>query len=352
MKKVILSVFLLLAVIISVFATAYKEYDIYNIVDNSVDTKKFYIGGFNNSSTTLLGMAPTVNIELKKQNKNYKLYFINFVNNDIKVIDIPMYSIQQYLFGRDDSRLFLIGNKLTTLAVINLSDYSYKEISKVEYGKDSFRFFGLIWFEDQNIFTTGYYMDKKQNATDDFIVKLEFSEQKVNFINTGFNISSFEKKFNPLNFVILNKEKIAFVGADKNRQYLGLIDKSLNMKKIDEGDTFSGLSFSDNFILYGIKKNGKIYYSLFDYNSNKIYLQNEINFPPSYNFISNNSSSIIIGDFKPKVNKMDIYIGKKENNYNLEKVLNNEMLGYIKISDDGKYFMFCQKNGKIRIYKI
>lgn len=351
--RVFISIMIFIAFIISlVFASVFKEYDLYNIADQNLDTKKFYVGGFNNSSKILFAMASINNVSMKKQNKNYRLFFINLENNKIDSIDIPMYSIQQFLFSNDDSKLFLIGNKLTTLAVIDMKNYSYRELSTVKYGKKSFRFFGLIWYEGENLFTTGYYMDEKQNATDDYIVKIESVENKPSFINTGFNITAFEKKFDPLNFVILNHSQIAFVGKENKKQYLGLVDKELKMKKIDEGETFSGLSFSYNFILYGIKKNNQIYYSLFDYNSNKIYLQKQIDFPPSYNFISKNSESIIIGNFKPRVNRMDVYVGKKEENYTLEKVIDNEMLGYIKISHDGKYFVFTQRNGKIKVFKI
>ncbi|MCX7758388.1 MAG: hypothetical protein N2169_02060, partial [bacterium] len=298
--------------------------------------------------------APIVDINLKKKNKNYKLYFINFENDKIHVMDIPMYSIQQYMFDNEDKMLFLIGNKLTTLAVINMSDYSYTELSKVEYGRNSFRFFGLIWSEGPNIYTTGYYMDEKQNATDDFIVRLEFQgqEKNIKFINTGFNLTNFKDKFNPINFVILNHQKVAFIANKGGGQYLGITDKDLSLNKVDEGQTFSSLSFSHDYILYGIKKNNKIYYSLYDYNLQKIYLQREINFPPSYNFISRDSSSIIISDLKPKSMRMDVYVGKKENDYNLKKVISDEIWGHIKISRDGKYFVYALKNGKVRVYKI
>lgn len=335
-----------------VYSEVYIEYDLYDIIDNFVNSKNFYVAGFDNSSENLLAIAPINDVSLKKQNKNYRLYFLGVNEKKVKQIDIPMYGIQQFLFDKNNEKLFLIGNKLTTLAVVDMKDLKYKELSKVEYGKNSFRFFGLIWYENDDIFTAGYYLDKKQNSTDDFIVRIVFDNDNIKFVNTGFNITNFEKKFNPKNMVILNHENIAFISEKQKGLYIGIVNKNMEMKMIDQADTFSGLSFSDNFILYGKKQSNKIFFCLYDYRNNKFYLQKEIDFPPSYNFISDNSQAIILGNFKPKTGKMDVYIGKADSNYELNKVIDNDLVGYMKISPDGKYFAYVQKTGKIRVYKI
>ena len=356
-KKIFLFsiLFIVIFIINLSFAQILKEYDIYNIVGNEVDSKKFYVASFYRNTPKLLAIAPVSDIKLKKENKNYALFFIDINNEKIDKIYIPMYNIQQILFDQQDKNLFLIGNNLTTLSIINLDNYNYKEISKVEYGKKSFRFKGLIWYENNEIFADGYYLDEKQNASDDFIVKLSFENNNVNFINTNFNLTSIEKKFDLSNLVILNHNQVALVAREKSKSrklLLGIVNKEMELKKIDEGDTFSSLSFSNDYILYAGKKANKIYYSLYNYREDKIILTKEIDFFASYNFISKNSESIILGNFKPKTSKMDVYLGKKQTDYVLNKIIEDEVIGYMKVSYNGEYLAYCSKTGKIKIYKI
>lgn len=53
--------------------------DKYEIIgnNNEIDEKKFYVAGFNDMSNKILAIAPIVDINLKKQDKNYRLYFIS-----------------------------------------------------------------------------------------------------------------------------------------------------------------------------------------------------------------------------------------------------------------------------------
>ncbi|MEN3015197.1 MAG: hypothetical protein ABDH21_03955 [bacterium] len=355
MKRKSLEVFLIILylLITNLKAQPVKEFKIADMIDETINANKFYVVGFDNTSTYLLAVAPIKDVTLKRQNKNYRVFFINLQDDTVQKMDIPMYNIQQVLFDKDNNkRVFFMGNNLTTLALIDIQNNSYKELSKVEYGKDSFRFFGLIWYENNDIYTVGYYMDKKQNSTDDFVVKVELYNHKVRFINTGFNVSAFEKKLDPITFVFLNHKQIAFVRKGKNVQELCIVDKNFNPQVIHQAEVFSGLDFSENMLLYGYKVKEDVYFCLYDFTSSKIYKQQKIDFYPSYNFISKNSYSIILGDIKVNPVRMDVFVGKKDEDYVLKKVISDSDIGYIKISKDGKYFCFVPKEGVIKVFKI
>ncbi|MCX7972809.1 MAG: hypothetical protein N2657_06350, partial [bacterium] len=62
MRVIIILTICFIYISITVSAFSYKEYDIYNISDNTVETKNFYIPGFANSSPVILGIAPIVDI--------------------------------------------------------------------------------------------------------------------------------------------------------------------------------------------------------------------------------------------------------------------------------------------------
>ena len=49
---------------------------------------------------------------------------------------------------------------------------------------------------------------------------------------------------------------------------------------------------------------------------------------------------------------MDIYLGKKDENYKLNKVIERKDIAYIKISKDRKYFLMFNIKGYLNLYKI
>jgi len=327
--------------------------DKHSIINNEIDERKFYIAGFDDKSQKILAMAPISDINLKKQNKNYRLYLINISNNpNITTLDIPLFNIQQYLI--DNDKLYIIGNNLTTLALINLNNFNFNVLTQVEIGKPSFRYFGLIWLENNSIFAPGYEMDEKQFSKDTYIYKLNITENKVNFINTSFNITKIEKEQKPIELVMLNSEKIAILKQNMKNKKIELItiDKNYKTTKIEEGDTFGGLAFSYDYLLYSFKLNKNIYYSLYDFNKEKVFIKEKFDVPLMYPFISKNSNTIILTNYNPKLNKMDIYLGKKDENYKLNKVIEQTDSAYIKISKDGKYFLMFNIKGYLNLYKI
>lgn len=331
--------------------------DKYEIIgnNNEIDEKKFYVAGFNDMSNKILAIAPIVDINLKKQDKNYRLYFISITENPkIEKIDIPLFNIQQYIFY--NNKLYLIGNNLTTLAALDLNKNSFDILTQVEIGKPSFRYFGLIWLENNSLFVPGYKMDEKQFSEDTFIYKLNIENNKVNFINTNFNLTKIEKEQKPIELVILNSEKIALLKQeiDKKNNKISLItvDKNYKIKEIETGDTFGGLAFSNNYLLYSFKQKNRILYSLYDFNNEQTFIKNEFNVPLMYPFISKNSNIIIFSNYNPKTNKMDTYLGKKDNNYKLNKIIEKADLGYIKVSKDGEYFLIFNIKGYLTLFKV
>ncbi len=199
-------------------------------------------------------------------------------------------------------------------------------------------------------------MDEKQFSEDTFIYQLNIQNNKVNFINTNFNISKIEKEQKPTELVILNSEKIALLKQliDKKNNEISLItiDKNYKIKEIEKANTFGGLAFSNNYLLYSYKQKNKIFYSLYDFKKEQTVVKNEFNVPLMYPFISKNSQIIIFSNYNPKINKMDIYLGKSDKNYKLDKILDKNDLGYIKVSKDGEYFLIFNIKGYLNLFKV
>ncbi len=328
-----------------------------------IKLKTFYIMGFSHDGNIMYGMSIVHDPKLISEGKKSILYKMTLTPEgkvaEVKRTFLPLYSIEQFALSPDDSTIYLIGNTLTTLVKLSTSNLSYQVIFRTEKGKPTFRFHGLAWFYGDTMYVSGYYMDAQQNATDDYIVKVDLSASGVDmFKQKILSIDEMIRKLGvPPAMIITGKVTGAMVvPVEKKEEGRTKIEK-VNLYRIYPTSEHK-LVLSDKSIHdIAMAEDGTLLFT--GYNDKKGYYFKvlgpddkviaEVSSPEKapflYPFLSNNGKLAVICYESLRRNKMRVFVAFKDENYSkLYKVFEQDPdIGSIKVSPNGNRLSLLTK---------
>lgn len=348
MKKLLTIMLILLTCI---FADKYKV-SVDDISKYNTDYKILNPCAISNDASYFFATERIYDVKKIARGNAYDLIIFRFKDKKLQTIDrIPLniYHLVNVAYDGARHRVFIVGDHGNKIIRIDPQNNKQKVEFEFKKGKEGFKAGPFVFCHDSKLYATGWFYDQQQNWLGDYVARIAFTKQGVRFQRKASLDYLFKYRFSDRGTVRTNY----YVSGDLF--YFSLIDQvdkktylmELRNKKltpVDSAHIISTFTATDERIFYITRDaDGHYHHYLKNFKTGEKYKIGNKGDRFTYPFLEKDRLVVLKTDLQRKT--FNAYIGVEKDRYLLLRFLKNETLGAMKISQNGKYYLFMGIDG-------
>jgi hypothetical protein len=330
--------------------------------NHRIEIQKFLLVTLNDDGTRILGMDKEEIPQNIRKGFATRLHIFHLKNGaleTVRTILLPFPDIPQMAETPDFKTSLLIGKGGTQILLLDLETGKSQWVFKHKAGAPGFKCKSVVKHFEDGFYAYGYTYDKNQKKIFDGLVKIDLA--KANTPGMFIPVLDYSKA---KTLMKLPRRGMNFGGPDllylvsigiSSKQvmtdaYILYAYDGKGLKHLDSGYGFAMIASSGPRFVYGTRRKAGTYEVIVkDVKLNKTWTAYQGPRPLNYYYISRGDAgkTILACDDDMKSGKSTVYYGHEKDGYALKSIpeLRNVPFGGIRMSNNGKYYLFMSKEG-------
>lgn len=274
---------------------------------------------------------------------------------EIQSIPLPITFLVGVALTNNDKTAVVVGDYGAKIVKVNLTTSEVSTIFQYEKGKPGFRTETLVVSWQDRVYLSGYFYDREQFWQGDYIVELVVPEKKeeAQFIKKTSLTSIYERlKLQPRIMQVISGDSVYFaflpkVQDKKNPPPMQLVGFHRNeMVEVDKALGIGNFAGTPDRIYCSIRRSPKSWDTYIkNLQTGKKWPLGDKDVSYTYPFISEDGKTVVFCTVDVVGQKMTAYYAQEKDGYKTKLLLKEVPIGPMKLSRDGKAYMYMSKDG-------
>ncbi len=326
------------------------------LVQLGVNPKTFLLWTISSDGSLLVGHEPISDLKLKKQGFIHQLrlfYFGPKGFQKMRTLYLPIVRAQQSHLDEKGENLYIIGNDGADFYRLHFATKHVTRFFHRVPNRAGFRAYPLIYLEGGKFFFPGYFYDKDGYVLEHVVARLDSDPGNKSIAFTRVLADQAIRKILPgpaSNWEFMPPDQAMYIVPTESKEGSAMaliVYDGTRTRVLDLGVAFGGFAATRNRVLYSIKRSsGERETLLKDFILNKTWTIGGHE-PYVYHYLSHDGKTVLLAILDYKHILMTMYYGKEEDNFQLQPIpgILNVPFGTLRYSDDGKHWVFFNKDG-------
>lgn len=318
--------------------------------------KTFMITHLSGDGRTLFTLERTLDLSMKKKGMVYLIRAFRFsgagesVLEGVRTLSVPLTDLWQTAYDDQGTRALIAGERGGKMILLDVDSGKVTTLFQKKAGVPGFRSLPVLWHENGKYFALGYFYDKEEYASNDFLVEVDLQKSGLQTFQKVLNMTEIEARLKKVLFTTLVPPDQGFFGVLSADQQELVVLYNGDLQPLDSGLAFGGVAPTRNRVVYAVKRTGTIREIVVrDVPSGRSWSVAKGREAYTYPFISRDGKVIVVALLDFKSGRMTYFYGREEEGFSLKPIpdLTNKELGTFRFSGNGKNFAFLSHLGII-----
>lgn len=294
----------------------------------------------------------------KAKGITYKLWVFGLDSRGavVKATSVPLQipSALQTTLTPDESKVVIITGAGATYLIVDLKTGGIEPLMEHVKGQPGFRGFPpILWLENGELLTTGYFYDKDDYASNDTIATIDLKKRGPAAFKAGPNVAKIQQEAGHVQFGNWTGTDRGFMGVNlpTGGQALKFWKEGLGIQELDRtGKMFNSLWAEGNRAVACVQRDdGSSEAVLYDAIQKRKWVLGSGQRPYGYSFLSKDGSTVVVCHLYVDNSKMHVYYAREDEDFKLTPVegLQGVTLGTLRLAPDGKRLAHFSLDGLV-----